>query len=189
MSTRATVWIKNESTGEERFLYHHCDGYMLDEELDPILNGLEPEEEWTVDNIAEFIIEQYEDYGRHKVDGVGWDSEYVYKIDVENKTLEKFDCGINDTENGDRKEEKTQKKYLVKTCRYGLPQDTVNEGCPSNIICEANDGQFRNGYLMGLAAFMRNIHEKTLKKDFKLTDYEVNKVFEYMAQNGGNCTE
>ena len=107
MSTRATVWIKSEN--EERFLYHHCDGYMLDEELDPILKRLEPEE-WTVDDVAEEILREYEDYGRHKVDGVGWDSEYVYKIDVDKRTLSKFECGINDTENGDRKDEKTQGK-------------------------------------------------------------------------------
>lgn len=117
MSTRATVWINNESTGEERFLYHHCDGYMLDEELDPILKRLEPED-WTVDDVAKEILREYEDYGRHKVDGVGWDSEYVYKIDVDKRTLEKFECGINDTDNGDRKEEKTQEKYLEKTYRY-----------------------------------------------------------------------
>lgn len=119
MSTRATVWIKNENTGDERFLYHHCDGYMLDEELDPILKELEPEE-WTVTDIAEEIIRKYEAYGRHEVSGVGWDSEYVYKIDVENKTLEKFECGINDTDNGDRKEEKTQKKYLKNTYYYDM---------------------------------------------------------------------
>lgn len=185
MSTRATVWIKGEN--EERFLYHHCDGYMLDEELDPILKRLKPGE-WTVDIVAEAIIEEYEAYGRHKVDGVGWDSEYVYKIDVDNKTLEKFECGINDTDNGDRKEEKTQKKYLVNVCDY--MQETLSDGeGPSNQICESGDNQFRNGYLMGLAAFIRNINEKTLKKEFRLTDYEVNKVFEYMAQTDGNHAE
>jgi hypothetical protein len=102
---------------------------MLDEELDPILKGLEPEE-WTVDDIAECILEKYEAYGRHKVDGVGWDSEYVYKIDVDKRTLSKFECGINDTENGDRKEEKTQGKYLVKVCGYAQ-ETAVDEGCPS----------------------------------------------------------
>ena len=72
----------------------------------------------------------------------------------------------------------------------GYAQETsVDEGGPSNLTCESGDNQLRNGYLMGLAAFMRNIHEKTLKKDFKLTDYEVDKVFEYMAQNGGNRAE
>jgi hypothetical protein len=130
MMTRATVWIKRGD--KERFLYHHCDGYMLDEELDPILKELEPEE-WTVDDVAEEILEKYEDYSRHKVDGVGWDSEYVYKIDVDKRTLEKFECGINDTDNGDRKEEKTQQKYLIETYRYDLQQDNVNEGCPSTI--------------------------------------------------------
>ena len=117
MSTRATVWILNQENGDERFLYHHCDGYMLDEELDPILKELEPEK-WTVIDIAEEILEKYEEYGRHRVDGVGWDSEYVYKIDVCKKTLEKFECGINDTDNGDRKEEKTQEKYLKNTYKY-----------------------------------------------------------------------
>lgn len=185
MTTRATVWIKSEN--EERFLYHHCDGYMLDEELDPILKELEPEE-WTVDDVAEEILEKYEDYGRHKVDGVGWDSEYVYKIDVDKRTLEKFECGINDMGYGDHKEEKTQGKYLVKVCGYAQ-ETSVDEGGPSNLTCESNDNQLRNGYLMGLAAFMRNIHEKTLKKDFNLTDEEVAKVFEYMAQKDGNCTE
>lgn len=130
MSTRATVWIK--SGDEERFLYHHCDGYMLDDELDPILKTLTPGQ-WTVDGVAEAITEKYEAYGRHNVDCVGWDSEYVYKIDVKYKTLEKYECGINDTERGDRKEEKTQQKYLIKIYCYDLQQDTVNEGCPSNI--------------------------------------------------------
>ena len=115
MSTRATVWIKNGD--EERFLYHHCDGYMLDEELDPILKSL-PDDKWTVDGIAEAIVNYDEAYGRHHVDGVGWDSEYVYKIDAGERTLEKFGCGIKDTDNGDRKDEKTQEKYLEKTYRY-----------------------------------------------------------------------
>lgn len=115
MSTRATVWIK--SGDEERFLYHHCDGYMLDEEIDPILKNL-PDDKWTVDDIAEAIVNYDEAYGRHHVDGIGWDSEYAYKIDVVYKTLEKFNCGINDTERGDRKDEKTQEMYLEKTYRY-----------------------------------------------------------------------
>lgn len=133
MSTRATVWIKSEKTGDERFLYHHCDGYMLDEELDPILKELEPEE-WTVIDVAEEILRKYEDYGRHKVDGVGWDSEYAYKIDVDKRTLEKFECGIYDTKEGDRKEEKTQEKYLINTYHYDYPR--AIEGGPSNITEE-----------------------------------------------------
>lgn len=134
MSTRATVWIK--SGDEERFLYHHCDGYMLDEELDPILKELEPEE-WTVDDVAEEILEKYEDYGRHKVDGVGWDSEYVYKIDVDKRTLEKFECGINDTDNGDCKEEKTQVKYLKNTYYYDMELGD-GEGDYCDKLLEAN---------------------------------------------------
>ena len=136
MSTRATVWIKNAHTGEERFLYHHCDGYMLDEELDPILKKL-TDDQWTVDGVAEAIIEEYEAYGRHKVDGVGWDSEYVYKIYVDEKALEKFECGINDTDKGDRKEEKTQRKYLKNTYYYNMELGD-GEGDYCDKLLEAN---------------------------------------------------
>ena len=117
MSTRATVWILNRENGDESFLYHHCDGYELDYEIDQVLENL-PDDKWTVDDIAEAIVNYDEAYGRHHVDGIGWDSEYAYKIDVVHKTLEKFNCGISDTVNGDRKEEKTQEKYLEKTYRY-----------------------------------------------------------------------
>jgi len=89
MSTRATVWILDQENGDERFLYHHCDGYMLDEEIDPILKKL-PSDKWNVDDVAQTIINYDEAYGRHHADGVGWDSEYVYKVNVTNKTLEKF---------------------------------------------------------------------------------------------------
>ena len=117
MSTSATVWILNRENGDERFLYHHCDGYGLDYEIDKVLKNL-PDDKWTVDDIAETIVNYDEDYGRHHVDGIGWDSEYAYKIDVVYKTLEKFNCGISDTINGDRKDEKTQEKYLEETYRY-----------------------------------------------------------------------
>ena len=117
MSTRATVWILNQENGDERFLYHHCDGYELDYEIDQVLKNL-PNDKWTVDDIAEAIVNYDEAYGRHRVDGIGWDSEYAYKIDVVHRTLEKFNCGISDTVNGDRKDEKTQEKYLEKTYRY-----------------------------------------------------------------------
>lgn len=135
MSTRATVWIKNAHTGEERFLYHHCDGYMLDEELDPILKKL-TDDQWTVDGVAEAIIEEYEAYGRY-VSGVGWDSEYVYKIYVDEKALEKFECGINDTDKGDRKEEKTQRKYLKNTYYYNMELGD-GEGDYCDKLLEAN---------------------------------------------------
>lgn len=117
MNTRATVWILNRENGDERFLYHHCDGYGLDYEIDKVLKNL-PDDKWTVDDIAEAIVNYDEAYGRHRVDGIGWDSEYAYKIDVVHKTLEKFNCGISDTINGDRKDEKTQEKYLEETYRY-----------------------------------------------------------------------
>ena len=131
MSTRATVWILNEDNGDERFLYHHCDGYMLDEEINPILTNLQ-DDKWTVDGVAEAIINYDEAYGRHKVDGVGWDSEYVYKISVDKKTIEKFECGINDTDAGDRKYEKTQAKYL-KT-KYGFSKFTIDDDATKSQI-------------------------------------------------------
>lgn len=117
MSTRATVWIKNETSGEERFLYHHCDGYGLDEGINPILREL-PDDKWNVNDVAQAIIDYDDAYGRHRVDGVGWDSEYVYKILVGDKTLEKFDCGIGDDFHGDCREEKTREKYSVKKYKY-----------------------------------------------------------------------
>ena len=142
MSTRATVWILNRENGDERFLYHHCDGYMLDEELDPILKNL-PDDKWTVDDIAEAIVNYDYAYGGHHVDGIGWDSEYAYKIDVVYKTLEKFNCGISDIINGDRKDEKTQEKYLEKTYRY------------SNVVIddEATRAQIIKIQLLGLIKF------------------------------------
>lgn len=115
MSTRATVWLRSEKQNITRYLYHHCDGYMLDEELDPILKGLD-DNNWFIPDIMKAITD-YDDAYREK-DEVGWDSEYVYKIDVDNHTLTKYECGIKDTTNGDRCEEKTQEKYLEKTYEY-----------------------------------------------------------------------
>ena len=115
---------------------------MLDEEIDPILKGL-PDDKWTVDDIAEAIVNYDEAYGGHHVDGIGWDSEYAYKIDIVYKTLEKFNCGISDTVNGDRKDEKTQDKYLEKTYRY------------SNVVIddEATRAQIIKIQLLGLIKF------------------------------------
>jgi len=149
MSTRATVWILNRENGDECFLYHHCDGYELDYEIDQVLKNL-PDDKWTVDDIAEAIVNYDEAYGRHHVDGIGWDSEYAYKIDVVYKTLEKFNCGISDTVNGDRKDEKTQEKYLEKTYRY------------SNIVIddEATRAQIIKIQLLGLIKFACDCIEK-----------------------------
>ena len=178
MSTRATVWIINEKSGDECFLYHHCDGYMLDEELDPILKELEPEE-WTVDSVTKAITD-FDDAYREVSYGVGWDSEYLYKISVDKMKMEKFECGISDTINGDRKEEKSDQKYLAKEYTYSEQRTkAVNNGPDAE----------RRGYLMGLASFLRNMHEKTLKSDFNLSDYEVNLVLEYMGQTPPNGKE
>ena len=203
MSTRATVWIINEESGYERFLYHHCDGYMLDEEISPVLGKLSSEE-WTVDSITKAITDFDDAY--REIDacyGVGWDSEYLYKI-ITNKTcMEKYECGIGDIRLGDCKEEKSKPEYKVETYSYGFPnyanttpekedkethyEETHYAGIDIDgtqkfgLIPEIISPE-RRGYLMGLADFLRNIHEKDLKKKFSLSDYEVCLVFEYMAQ-------
>ena len=133
MSTRATVWVLNKETGDERFLYHHWDGYMLDDEIDPILKNL-PDDKWNVDDVSKAIIDYDEAYGKHKVDGVGWDSEYVYKIEVSERTMDKFNCGISDFCDGDRKEEKTQEKYMDLEKRYSYKRKEFNDETKSQII-------------------------------------------------------
>ena len=126
MSTRATVWIKNEDTGDEKFLYHHCDGYSLDDDLNDVLLGI-PAYEWEVENIARAIINYDNAYGRHLVDGVGWDSEYVYVISIKDRTLKKYECGISSSFDYDCKGEKTQPKYLIREIGYGMTREIVSE--------------------------------------------------------------
>ena len=199
MSTRATVWIINEENGYERFLYHHCDGYMLEQEICPILGKLSSVD-WTVDSVVKAITDFDDAYREVDADyGVGWDSEYLYKISVDKMKMEKFECGIGDIRVGDCKEEKSKPEYRVETYTYGFPVETCTktmqekedkethcagpdmEGTPSFSLSPE-----RKGYLMGLADFLRNIHEKDLKKNFSLSDYEINLVFEYMAQTPPN---
>ena len=197
MSTRATVWIINEENGYERFLYHHCDGYMLDEEICPLLEKLSSGD-WTVDSVTKAIT-GFDDAYR-EVEYVGWDSEYLYKITTNKMHMEKYDCGIEDTLVGDCKEEKSRPEYKVETYTYGFPVETYantiptkedkethyagpdTEDAPSLISLSPE----RKGYLRGLAAFLRNIHEKDLRKNFSLSDYEICLVFEYMAQTPPN---
>lgn len=114
MSTRATIWIKSEGQ-DDAFIYHHCDGYMLDEEIDPVLKELAPHS-WNVPDVINRILEIEDTYSL--TDHVGWDSEYVYKIDVDARVMEKYDCGIDCSANDDCKEEKTQAKYLEATFEY-----------------------------------------------------------------------
>ena len=123
MSTRATVWIKNEDTGEEKFLYHHCDGYSLDDDLADVLLDI-PKQYWTVETIAKEIIDHDEDYGRHRVNEIGWDSEYVYVISIKNRTLTKYECGCwfsgeHKNDGMTIQEEKTQPKYIVRQLEIG----------------------------------------------------------------------
>ena len=95
MSTRATVWIRNDKEDENVFLYHHCDGYCLDEDIDPALKKLS-DDEWNAVDIQDTI--QALDFGDtyKRVNGVGWDSEYVYKISIDERKMYKFDTGIGD---------------------------------------------------------------------------------------------
>lgn len=132
MSTRATVWIKNENTGDEKFLYHHCDGYALDEDLDEVLSGI-PAYEWEVEDIARAIINFDDAYGTHDVDSVGWDSEYVYVISIKDRTLKKYECGISSSIHYDCKEEKTQQKYLIREIEYGPKCKAVSEDTETDV--------------------------------------------------------
>ena len=95
MSTRATVWIRNDEEDISGFLYHHCDGYSLDEDIDPVLKNL-PDDAWNVVDIQDAIqaLEFGDTYRR--VDTVGWDSEYVYKISIDERKMYKYGTGIGD---------------------------------------------------------------------------------------------
>ena len=95
MSTRATVWIRNDEEDISVFLYHHCDGYGLDEDIDPVLKNL-PDDAWNVADIQDAIqaLEFGDSYKR--VQTVGWDSEYVYKISVDERKMYKYYTGIGD---------------------------------------------------------------------------------------------
>lgn len=95
MSTRATVWIRNDKEDVSVFLYHHCDGYGLDEDIGPVLKNL-PDDAWNVVDIQDAIqaLEFGDSYRR--VDTVGWDSEYVYKISVDKRKMYKYYTGIGD---------------------------------------------------------------------------------------------
>ena len=122
MSTRATVWLKQPSKGESAYLYHHCDGYALDEDLDDVLRNLS-KSQWNVEDAINAIVANDDAYGRHHVDSIGWDSEYVYVIDLDNRTLKKFDCGLwfaeeHKDDNMTIGQEKTQEKYLERTLKY-----------------------------------------------------------------------
>ena len=177
MSTRATVWLRSEKQNITRYLYHHCDGYMLDEELDPILKGLD-DNNWFIPDIMKAITD-YDDAYREK-DEVGWDSEYVYKIDVDNHTLTKYECGIEDTTNGDRCEEKTQEKYRIGTWAYGEDGEHFNERI--EVLETTLDDAMRAGYLKGVAALQKSLIGPSLKRSLGLTDEEVQTVFKLMAE-------
>ena len=93
MSTRATVWIRNEAEDISVFLYHHCDGYCLDDDIDPLLQNL-PEDAWNIVDIRESIKELEFGNTYREVDTVGWDSEYVYKISIDERKMYKYYTGI-----------------------------------------------------------------------------------------------
>lgn len=128
MSTRATVWLRKPSTREEAYLYHHCDGYALDDDLDEVLRGLPMGTPWNLERMIEAIIEYDEAYGRHSVSNIGWDSEYVYVIDLDERTLKKYGCGICLKDTMSIEQEKTQDKYLERTIKYpSLSEAEENE--------------------------------------------------------------
>ena len=131
MSTRATVLIQEPLTGEKAYLYHHCDGYELEPDLDTVLRNLE-NDDWSMKNVVKSIIDYDSAYGRHVVNNIGWDSEYVYVIDLTEKTLKKYACGLwfeKDHKNDGMSiaDEKTQPKNLVRTFNYKILTESERE--------------------------------------------------------------
>lgn len=184
MTTRATLIIKDSKTGEKCYLYHHRDGYSLDEELDNLLQYV-VDSNWTVTALRSIVINMDEAYGTHKVVSVGWDSEYVYVIDAADKTLKKYECGLwfeseHHGETMNIEEEKTQEKYRVGTWAYGDGAAHFNERIevPETSI----DDVMRAGYLKGVAALQKSLIGPSLKRSLGLTDEEVQTVFKLMAE-------
>lgn len=124
MSTRATVWIRSDKDDESVFLFHHCDGYCLDEDIDPALKNLH-DDAWNVVDIQDTIqaLEFGDSYRR--VDTVGWDSEYVYKISVDECKMYKYYTGIGDPHNDETNFE-SRLTDLERTYEY-LPEKWEDE--------------------------------------------------------------
>jgi hypothetical protein len=127
MSTRATVWIRNDKEDESVFLYHHCDGYCLDEDIDPVLKNL-PDDAWNVVDIQDAIqaLEFGDTYRR--VDTVGWDSEYVYKISIDERKMYKYDTGIGNPR--DEKNFESRLTNLERTYEYKWEDEPQEELSP-----------------------------------------------------------
>ena len=119
MSTRATVWIRSDESDVSRFIYHHCDGYCLDEDIDPALKKVK---DWYVPEVVQAVLDIEDAY--REVNGVGWDSEYVYKIDVDERKMYKYDTGIGSP----RDEENFESRLtdLERTYEY-QPEKRENE--------------------------------------------------------------
>ena len=186
MSTRATVIIKDSNTGEKCYLYHHCDGYQLDGGLTNLLGCVLPSG-WTVKNLKEIIIDMDDAYGAHKVDNVGWDSEYVYVIDAAYKTLKKYECGLwfmneHQEDNMDIEEEKTQEKYRIGQWAWyqDAPEAKPDEGAETTPLHVENFA--RINYLRGIAALQKSLTTSSLKRMLNLTDEEIEMVFTFMTE-------
>lgn len=135
MSTRASVWLRKPSTGEEAYLYHHCDGYALDDDLDRVLKELPMGTPWNMEKVFDAIVDYDDAYGRHRVSSIGWDSEYVYVIDLDERTLKKYGCGICSKDELSIEQEKTQDKYLERIIKYpSLSENEVNEKINSFVL-------------------------------------------------------
>ena len=196
MSTRATLIIKDSNTGEKCYLYHHCDGYCLDEDLDEVLEQtIIPK--WNVAALKAVILNMDDTYGTHKVDDVGWDSEYVYVIDVADRTLKKYECGLwfKDEHQGETmsiEEEKTQEKYRIGTWAYGETHETSQDNTlvadlevvalDADEIADlsVNINEIRVAFLRGIAASQKLQITDFLKRI--LSDEEIKTVFKLMAE-------
>lgn len=132
MSTRATVWIKSEKEGRDVFLYHHCDGYCLDEDIDPVLKNLPCDEAWNVEDIKASIMALEFGDSYREVDTVGWDSEYVYKISVDERKMYKYDTGIGDPDGKENFESRLTD--LVKTYEYTVKREEFDAATQRQIL-------------------------------------------------------
>lgn len=91
MSTRAHVIIR-KSGQEDQFVYHHCDGYPdgVGSELDEVFRN----SNYSDTNDAVKALEEYDSQYRID-DNIHGDEEYLYLVDLDNKTITCYEVWKN----------------------------------------------------------------------------------------------
>lgn len=92
MSTRAHVIIR-KSGQEDQFVYHHCDGYPegVGSELDDIFRNSDYSDTYA----AAKALEEYDYQYRYENYGIHGDEEYLYLVDLDNKTITCYEVWKN----------------------------------------------------------------------------------------------